>query len=370
MRKSTLTWLGLAAGLFAIGRADASAFIPGNLVVYEANQGGSALSSTGGTPIVLVEVAAGIAGQTQATAPQVIALPTSGTGTLLTSGTSTSTGLLKLTNGGAQLAFTGHTANAGAANINTITARAVGIVDASGNYSIATTYTGGSGNQTRVAVTNDGATYYIGDQGGIYSNAGTASQSTGINPRAIQIYNGQTYAQQTSGTANVPIISSLTPALPSSSAVTSAGLTGITNLNNSNDFVAFATGSNGANIDSIYTTTTTGLTKWALVTGAWVNEGAATIAGGLYGITGKSNGSGGFDFFATSGTGGNAGQSVVSFSDTAAFNAAPALTATTSLFTAPANTALKGIDFAPVPEPASLGLAAIGMLALGRRRRA
>ncbi len=137
-------WLGFVAGFLAFGRVDASPFVPGNLVVYEANQGGSTLSSTGGTPIVLVEVAARTAGQTQATAPQVIALPTTGAGTLLTSGTATSTGLLKLTNGGTQLAFTGHTANAGASNINTITGRAVGILDTSGNYSIATTYTGGN----------------------------------------------------------------------------------------------------------------------------------------------------------------------------------------------------------------------------------
>ena len=311
------------AALLVVGavtvNAGASAFIAGDLAVLEANSGVTTAANTP-TPIVIIELApVGL----QVAPVQSIAIPSTfstNSSSLTVSASATSTGYVKVTGASRNLlAFTGANGTGAlpTSNNNSILQRGVGTVDAQGNYTLATTYTGTSGNQTRSAVTNDGTNFYIGDQGGIYLNGGTAAQSTGLNPRGLQIYNGVTHILQASATTTIPVVSSLAPPLPPSSStpVTSAGLPGLPNLSTATDFVEIASGNTGTTPDTLYVSTTAGVSKFALVGGSWVAEGSATVTGGLFSITGKVDPVSGFDLYATAGTAGSTGNSVVSLLD-------------------------------------------------------
>ena len=92
------------------------------------------------------------------------------------SGSATSTAYLANSNDGSLLVFNGANSSNTAANVNTLNPRGIGTFNVSGTYGLATTYTGGSGNQTRSATSLNNSTWYISDQGGVYSN-GTAAAS-------------------------------------------------------------------------------------------------------------------------------------------------------------------------------------------------
>ena len=159
-----------------------AAFTAGNLAVFLADS-----STTNNTTFTILELDPSVASQSS----PVNSIPingTSGPDALRTSGSATSTGYLADSNDGTLLAFAAHNSTIATVNANTLTARGVGTLNSDGTFSMATTYTGTSGNQTRSASSVNNATWFIGDQGGFYSNgSSSASPSANIRSTPLQL---------------------------------------------------------------------------------------------------------------------------------------------------------------------------------------
>src|SRR5262249_6856596 len=139
---------------------------------------------------------------------------------LRVSGSAGTTMYLANTDDGTLLCFTGHNTTTTSGNINTVTARGVGTLNSSYAFNLATTYTGTSGNQTRCATRIDNTTWYIGDQGGIYTN-GTSTASPATNILSVKSFGAVVYACQaaTIGTLSAASGGTIT-ALPGLGAIT------------------------------------------------------------------------------------------------------------------------------------------------------
>ena len=177
------------------------------------------------------------------------------------------------------------------ANVNTLNPRAVGTFSSVGIFNLATTYTGTSGNQTRAASSLDNATWFIGDQGGVYSNGSSAASPTG-NIRSVKPFGGVMYGFTASATL-APVFTI--------SAATGGTLTSLPGLasgaSTRQDFYLISSGSNGINFDVLYvldaTTNTAGtIFKYSLVSGSWVANGSYTTAFGGFGMAAKTAGTG------------------------------------------------------------------------------
>jgi hypothetical protein len=335
-------------------------FSTGNIAVYSKGSGAAALGNTA-TQINIVELSSSTLNQPTPVQTVNISTPLD----LWTSGTATSTGYLKLSPNNS-LTFTGHV-GVGSGNINTNTARAAAAINlATGAASLATTYTGTSGNQTRSAVTSNGTDYYIADQGGIFQNGGAAPALLG-NFRGTQIINNQSYVGQQSGTATNIQVSATNPALPGGAAPTITGLAGLTNSTTVQDFILLST--TGGAPDLLYTSTTTGINKFSFDGTNWVAQGSTAITGGTFGITARLNAISGFDIFYTTGSGATAANRLEFQTDSAAFNATIALGGANVLYTAPANTTLAGIALTgasvAVPEPTAYALVGLTLMSAG-----
>jgi hypothetical protein len=356
--------LGLVAAVVGV-RGQAAPFIPGDLAVYQVGPlvpNGTLTNSA--TPINIIELSPSIAGQ--AAPVQTISISTQAA-PLFTSGTASSTGILRNPTG-SLLTFTGHTVAAAAGtNQNTITARGVGTLDLAGNYNLATTYTGISGNQTRAAITNNGVDYYVGDQGGIYGNGNAAPEFAG-NVRSLGYFGGQTYALQQSSTATNIVVSSVSPSQPQNGGpVTLTGLPGLSNSSTAQDFYMLSSGTQGPSMDTLYVTTTTGLAKFSFDGAIWTARGTAAVPNGAYGIAALPDGAGGVQMYLTTGNG--IGTNVVAVDDSAGFNSNINLGAITTLYTVPAGTTATFRGIALVPEPAGVALIVLGAAGMLARRR-
>src|SRR5262249_9178943 len=159
---------------------------PGNLAVFSADS-----ASANNTTFTILELSPSTANQSS----PVNSIPingTSGPNALRSSGSATSTGYLADSNDGTLLAFTGHNTTTTSGNINNVTARGVGTLNSAGTFNLGTTYTGTSGNQTRCATTLDNSTWFIGDQGGLYSNGSSGASPSG-NFRGVKSFGGIVY---------------------------------------------------------------------------------------------------------------------------------------------------------------------------------
>ena len=172
---------------------------------------------------------------------------------------------------------------------------------------------------------------------------------------------------QQSGTAANVVVS----ALSATTGGTITGLPGLTNNTTAVDFYMLSSGNNGSAYDELYLTTTTGISKFSLVSGSWVPNSTVTVVGGLFGIAAAldPNTPGDEDLYVTNGSGATAANSVVKYVDSTGWDQNITLGTPTTVFTAAAGTTFKGIDFVPTPEPASLGILAIGSVLAMRRRR-
>jgi len=361
--------LGVAIGFAGLGAAARAGTIAGSdVVVFQAGDATTAAAASA-TPLYILELNPALSLQ----AAPVQSFDISTMSSPLYTSNEGSDGDLALSNNGTLLSFAGWTATNGTAAENLIASRGAGTLDASGSYTQPATYTGSAtaGNQTRAAFSQDGVNYYFGDKAGIYINNGTAILTGSANTRAIKGFGSNTYALQAS--AGLPIISTITPAT-SASGQTSLTFTGLTGLSagdkNAIDFVLLSSGSAGAGVpDTLYYTSGTAIVKYGLISGTWTAEGTDALAS-VSGITAVENPAGGATIYVTvNGT----SATVDSLVDSAAFNAAISGSAPTVLYTAPTGDLLRGVSLAPsvaaVPEPASLGLLAIGGILLAARRR-
>jgi len=344
--------------------APPTAFTAGNLAVLQADSGASQNST-----ITILELNNSTANQSSAV--NTIPINATGANPFRTSGSAGTTGGLANSSDGSLLAFTGEADPSSAtANENTITTRAVASLSVNDTLNVAATYTGTTGNQTRIAASPDNSTWYIGDQNGVYLNGASSPASGVVNVRSLRTFGTSIY--ELTAAAN-PIISSV-----SANGATLTGLTGLGADSKAVDFYMVSSGNNGT-YDTLYylvqTSGTSGtIKKYSLVSGTWTANGTYTTQNSAgTGVGGDSicaalDGSGGVYLYITSADGATTANSVYKFHDTAGYNATINVTTANNvlLYTAASGTILKGIAFAPQKAtPAFSGLSASQSISYG-----
>ncbi|KAB1154938.1 T9SS type A sorting domain-containing protein [Flavobacterium luteum] len=329
------------SGTLTVAPATNTSFTTGNIVGLIATSNSSNNSSA-----TIVELNTTTASQTP-TLYNVGSL--TGTNAVRISGSATSTAYLANTDDGTLLAIAAPNSSITSVNINTVQSKAVFTYAPDGAFSRATTYTGTGTNQVRGASSLNNTTWYIGDQGGFYSNTTSAASPTG-NMRAVKAFGGVMYALTSLTT---------TPAVGIISAATGGTYTALTGLPNGTanmqDFSFISSGSNGSTYDVLYVLEASSGTvgtiyKYALISGTWTAKGTYLTTIGGFGLTAKSNGSGA-DIYMTTGTGATSANKINKLVDTAAWNATIAITGPTTLYTAPTGSTIKGVAFAPASNP-------------------
>jgi hypothetical protein len=349
----------------AVSAVHAQFFTAGDLVVLQEGNGSAALTSAG-TPIFLDQYT------TSGTFLDFTAIPSSGSSSLVNSGTAASEGSLTLSANGQYLVFAGYNAPAGTASIagtaSSADPRGVATVDANGNYTLATTTSSFySANNIRSGTTDGSGNFWAAGatSGQMYLGTGPAANvSTNVpNSRVIQDIGGNLYYSTGSGSRGVYEISG-TPT--SASAIANLLIpSGTLGTNASPYDFAFNSGMTIAYVaDSTeFTNSTTygGVEKWTNGISGWGFAYSLSLGtNGAFGLAVDFSGANPI-IYATSANGTN----LFDIVDTGS-------TATgTLLATANANEAFRGLDFAPqaAPEPSTFALAGCGLAALVGFRR-
>jgi hypothetical protein len=345
--------------IFALITSAHAQFTPGNLVVLQVGNGGTLNSAA--APLFLDQFTTATAGQT---VTPFITIASDGTGLVL-SGSATSEGSLTRSTDGSILTFGGYSAASGTASVASGTAlREVGVVNASGQFSIAANSSSAlSGNNIR-GVVSDGQNYWIAGANGIYyqaSGSGSLVQVTNSNSRVVNIFNGNLEYSTGSGANHAVLAFTGTP----TSLTASSLFIGSGSAASPYDF--FLSGTTAYVADDT-ASAAGGIQRWDFNGSAWVlsytiGTGAASI--GARQLTVDTTTAGGATIYATTAEG--AANRLISVQDlgSAAADAATLIT----LATAPAGELFRGVDFAPTPEPSTLALAGIGLAALWNFRR-
>lgn len=317
-----------------------------------------AAGSVNNTTVSVVEINKTTANQT---AIQTISIPGSGDDAIRVSGSATSTLYAANSADGTLFCFTGHNSTNTGVNANTLNPRAVVTINNSGTVTLATTYTGGSGNQTRCATTLNNVNFFIADQGGQYTNSATVADPSG-NFRGMKTFGGIVYVGRASGTAGLIEVST-TSALTGG---TIDGLPGLSNNASHQDFYFVSSGANGSTFDVLYTLSATSNTagviaKYSLVSGNWEANGTYVTNFGGFGIAAEKSGSGAV-LYVTTGLGALTANSVIKLTDAAGYNSTININSenNVTLFTTEAGTIIKGIAFAPkVPSVNTISVSSI-----------
>jgi hypothetical protein len=371
MNKTLLSLLVAAAMAPA---AQAAGFTAGDVAIYRVGTGSGALSSAA-TAVFVDEYTA------NGSFVQSIAMPTLASGgnlALTASGSATSEGLLTRSADGQSLVLTGYAASTGTSSIASSTvARVIGVVGANGGVNTSTSLgTSFSGNNIRSAVSTDGTQLWAaGANGGIVTTAlgstanGSPVSVTSTNNRQLEIFNGQLYDDTSSGSSlRVASVGTGTPTTPSQSMTALPGLP--TSTGSPYAFFMADLNPGVAGLDTLYIADdAAGLLKYSFNGTSWSAKGSIATTG-LRGLTGSIAADGSVTLFGTSAS------TLYSFVDTAG-SAGTLNGGLTTLATAAANTAFRGVALAPtaaaaVPEPQSYALMLSGLLAVGfvaRRRR-
>jgi hypothetical protein len=328
--------------------------VAGNLVVSQVGDGIAELSNAA-TPVFLKEFTLA-AGQT--TPVQIIALPTTvsdGNYRLTNSGVAASEGALTRSVDGRYLTLTGYDAEPGTGNIagSTNVSRVVGRIDWTGAIDTTTALSAYSGNNIRSAVSTDGVDLWItgpqpGTDGVRYTALGCTGdgsiQLAGVNSRVANIFNGQLYIS--SGSSGYYGISAVGSGLPITKGQTATVLpgTGISGAGDASPFDFYFADANTLYVaDDRAPSSGGGIQKWTFNGASWslayVLAGELTAVG-VRGLTGTTA-DGVTTLYATTA---ESVSRLVSVADTGAGSAF------VTLATAPANTAFRGVDFAPAPE--------------------
>ncbi len=339
----------LAVGMLSGSRsARAAAFTAGDLVVDRVGTGSAALSSAS-TAVFLNEYT--ISG----TAVQSIALATDGT-SVTQSGSASSEGLLHFAADGSSLLVPGYNVATGIASVASATSsaapRAIAEFSLNGTQaSITQLGSAFSGNNFRSATGSSASTLFgAGAITGILSasagtNGSTTVSSTSTNNRDVNVFGGNLYFTTQSGTAGLYEITG-TP--------TAAGQTAA--------LVAAASSPNGFSVSSdnltAYVANSTSLTKYTRTSAAGIFSAAYSLAipGSVTGLA-VSYGATNTVYFDSPTT------IYASVDSGSSFGTAA------TLDMAATNTAFRGLDIVPVPEPATVfgGLLLVGALGWNQR---
>lgn len=366
MRSKTLSIIA-AAALSTPALAD---FIPGNLVVSLVGDGSAALTNAA-NPVFLSEYT------TAGSLVRSLALPTAASGAnrrFSVSGSATSEGHLSRSTDGRFLVIGGYDAAIGTASVvstssanNPRVVARVGFDDAiDTSTALGDAY---SANNIRSVFTTDGNDLWT---------AGTASSGGGVrhttlgsvtstqlsttitNIRVVNIFNGQLYVSSSTGAFQG--VSTVGSGTPTASGETITLLPGMPTASGPSAYDFHFASSTTLYVADDRTNGNGGVQKWTFDGTTWSLQYTLATASnvGLRGLVGGDDGAGNTLLYAIS-----TDNKLVSVIDTGAGSVF------STLATAPANTAFRSVEFAPVPTPGTLALlAASGLLAIRRRRTA
>ena len=352
---STSTLSGADAGNYSLtqptgltANITSNAFTPGNLVVYRVGSGTGSLVNTG-NPVFLDEYT------TTGTLVRSLAMPTTTSGSnfgLIANGTSTSEGMLTRSVDNRYLMVTGYASTAATSLSGTAAGtvrRVVGRVDADGLVNTTTGLTDfADANTPRAAASTNGTDLWVaGGAGSVrYATLGSSTSSqlmtTPTNLRTLSIVNGQLYTSQATSLGSVGTGTPTTSGQTLTTVVTGTG----TSMYN---FFFADLNSSVAGPDVVYTVddATDLIYKFSLVSGAWTANGSVAALD-IRGLTGSVSGTTVTLFGTTGASAAAGGGSIYTKVDNSGYNATITTGAATSIVTASANTAFRGIAFAPV----------------------
>ena len=341
------------AGAGGDGAAGGSSSGSTNLVVYRVGDGSGSLASTGNPVFVDEFTTAGalVRSTGMPTAPH----------RLVASGTATSEGFITRSSNGKYVLLTGYDSTIPmtglASTASNVVNRTVGRLDASGAVDTSTGLTdAATGNNPRSVASVDGSSVWLtGGAGGIrFANfgAGTSVQlsTTVVNLRQVNIFGGQLFVSDASGSA--VRVGTVGSGLPTTSGQTISNLPGFpTSTGSPYGFFLADLDPNTPGLDVAYVADDgVGLLKYSLVGGTWIANGTLGAAADAYrGLTGSVSGNT-VTLYSTrkGGSGATGGGELVQVIDAGGYNTA--LSGTPALLaTAAANTAFRGVAFAPQP---------------------
>jgi len=340
------TLLLLLASALGSPLAGYAQYTPGNLVVVQVGEGATLTGAT--TTTTLVEYTP--AGVFQS----MIRLNATGTNKLTNTGSSNSEGMLTLSADGQYLLTTGYDAPVGT-TASTATAAAVPRMVARiasnqiANYLPALTDAFSNGG-IRSAASLDGSTLWLAGASSTiglrYAVAGATTSSslstTVASARVVRLFQGNVYFSTASGTPGIYLLGR--------SDVTTAGQTATSFISTGAgtspySFILLDRNSAIPGPDVAYIADdVSGIGKWAFNGSTWNKVGAITPA--VRGLTGTINPDGSVTLFATTRTS-DGGNELVTSIDSSPYNMPPSSNAAISRFKAPANVALRGVEFAP-----------------------
>jgi hypothetical protein len=331
----------------AAAAPDSSTGTTAALDIYRIGDGESSITGTG-TAVFVDEFAL------DGTPIGSIAMPTTANGankSFVASGTATAEGLITRSTDGRYLLLTGYGASLGAtvtSSAAATTPRVVARIDALGNVDTTTGFSDfADGSNPRSVASPDGQNLWVtGAAGGIhfgtYGGTTTTQLSTTVtNLRQVQIFGSQVFVTDASGSA--VRLGAVGTGLPTTAGQTIVNIPGFAMTGGSPYGFFFADlDASTAGLDTLYVADdSAGVTKYTLVGGAWTANGTVGSATDLYrGLTGVVNGTS-VALYATRG-----GSQLVALTDASGFNGAFAATPSV-LATAAANTAFRGVAFAP-----------------------
>ena len=372
-------------GLVGLGQTNAATILGGDVAVYRVGANGSAAALTSGNNAVFVDVFRNTAGTWSLN--QTIAMPTvvSGNNQILTaSGTAGSEGYINMSEDGRYFVLGGYnkavnTTSATLANgLGKYSAdRTIGLLTlSSGSVDTTTHGAWGVGNisssqNIRSVASNDGTSFYATTDGGIYYGAYGASAAAPSlikagNLRVLEISQGNLLVG--TGSANAIATGSTagaigtTSGLPTSTTTMTvmfnevAGSSATPPVYSPYGFSLLDLNKDGVDETAYIADSAGGINKMYFDGSTWASKGV--IAGTYSGLEAVYNGTS-VDIFVTAASGLTLG----TLNDATAIGGALTGTVTT-IGTAGANTAFRGVAVAAVPEPSAQALLGLGMVAL------
>ena len=344
----------------AMTSALAGSFTPGNLAVFRVGEGGTITLSSTSTNGFIDEYTPG------GSFVQSIAIPTSGSTAIVFSGSAASDGAVSRSPNGRWLCFAGYNTTLGYANVatsaGTAVPRAIGVVDGNGVVTFVTNSTLFHGGNNIRSAASDGTNNFW--------SCGTANSSTVLsgvnyfgltsptnyvyaqNLRWVQIINGDLYFSTGASTPGLGVHKFSGLPVSAASVVSPSPLIGTTGTSpygfaiNSGGNIAYLADDAGSTGIRRYTNDGTGWT--------FVYTLNTTRTRGL--VVDWNNGGNPIVYATTTETSAN---KVIQITDTGASSSA------TTIATAAANTAFRGVAFAPLAAPAITACAASQTISVG-----